>query len=274
VSTVVVLHAFLSYWAGAYARGPVPALAALCGTHPLRAWREADAVLVASDQELDVAGAAGARNAARVRAALPGAEWVGTTERAWHADSARDDDEKLVLVSLSSTWFPGQADAYRRIVAALGRLPIPAVVTTGGAEIETPLDPPANVEVRARAPHAELLPRASLVIGHGGHSTTFRALAHGVPLLVMPMHPLLDQPLVARAVTASGAGVTLPRTAPVADIATAVRTLLDNGGYAAAAACVAQRLRAQDGAAVVADRIETLARVFDAGAEPSGRPGE
>ena len=35
-----------------------------------------------------------------------------------------------------------------------------------------------------------------LVVGHGGHATTMRALAHDLPLLVMPMHPMLDQPMV------------------------------------------------------------------------------
>lgn len=69
-------------------------------------------------------------------------------------------------------------------------------------------------------------PRASLVIGHGGHSTTFRALAHGVPVLAMPMHPLLDQPMIADALERAGLGLHLPRRAGSDRIAAAVTTLL------------------------------------------------
>ena len=44
--------------------------------------------------------------------------------------------------------------------------------------------------------HDEIMPSASLVVGHGGHSTTRRALAHGVPLLIVPIHRILDQPMI------------------------------------------------------------------------------
>ena len=118
-----------------------------------------------------------------------------------------------MLVSLSTTWFPGQTETYQRIIDALGSLPVRGLVTLGGLHPERELRVPANVELRDAVPHAEVLPRAAAVIGHGGHSTTMRALAHGVPMLVMPMHPLLDQPMVGAAVERAGAGLVLPRTA-------------------------------------------------------------
>ena len=48
-------------------------------------------------------------------------------------------------------------------------------------------------------PHNDVLPGVSLVIGHGSHATTMRALAWGRPLLIVPMHPMLDQPMIGQA---------------------------------------------------------------------------
>jgi UDP:flavonoid glycosyltransferase YjiC (YdhE family) len=89
-------------------------------------------------------------------------------------------------------------------------------------------------------PHDDIMPSASLVIGHGGHSTTMRALAHGIPLLILPMHRILDQPMIGKAVAAVGAGRVLPKTASAEEIRSAVKLLLQDLSYrhAAGAACV------------------------------------
>ena len=65
------------------------------------------------------------------------------------------------------------------------------------------------------------MPSASLVlvIGHGGHSTMLLALAQGVPLLILPMHRLIDQQLIGEAV--AGAGRVLPKTASADEIRSA-----------------------------------------------------
>ena len=86
--------------------------------------------------------------------------------------------------------------------------------------------------------HGEVLPSASLVIGHGGHSTTMRALSHGVPVLVIPSHPMLDQPLVGRVVTGAGVGATLPKGTDPARIAEVVTQLLVDSRVRSAAAAV------------------------------------
>jgi DNA-binding transcriptional LysR family regulator len=44
------------------------------------------------------------------------------------------------------------------------------------------------------------MPEVSMVVGHGGHSTTMLALAHDLPLVLMPMFALADQPMVGIAV--------------------------------------------------------------------------
>ena len=160
-----------------------------------------------------------------------------------------------MLVSLSSAWAPGQADAYRRIIAALAALPVRAVVTTGGAELEGVLDPAPNVEVRGGSRTPGCCP-VDVVVGHGGHSTTMKALAHGIPLLVLPMNPMSDQPMIGRVVQ-RGLGLALPRTAAPDRIRGAVAAILADPVIRAGAAAAGERLRAQRGADAAAALIES-----------------
>ncbi len=250
VPTAVLFHTFLEYWVRGYRRGPVGMLARLRGAGLLAEWNAADARIVVTDPDLDPA-------AHRTNSPSAPATWVGPAE---HGVPASPDASAppLVVVSLSTVPFPGQTDAYRRIIAALGALPVRGIVTLGGLEPDGPLVAPPNVEVRAFARHDELFPQASLVIGHGGHSTTFRALAHGVPVILMPMHPLLDQPMVADAVARAGAGAALRRTAPSGRIAAAVTAVLADPGVRAAAVRIGERIRSTDAAAAAAAVLERL----------------
>lgn len=58
--------------------------------------------------------------------------------------------------------------------------------------------------------HAAVIPHVDLVVTHGGMGTTQRALAAGVPLVVVPWGR--DQLETARRVVHGGAGVSVPRT--------------------------------------------------------------
>ena len=71
-------------------------------------------------------------------------------------------------------------------------------------------------------PHDEVMPSMSLVISHGGHSTVMRALCHDVPVLVLPMHPMLDHKMIGESIAAKGAGLVLPRDTKPVDIAAAI----------------------------------------------------
>ena len=90
-----------------------------------------------------------------------------------------------------------------------------------------------------------------------------RALAHDLPLAIMPMHPMLDQKMIGNSVAARGAGIVLPASAPADRIATAVQQLLSAGPHTAAAARIGAALRARNGAALAADHLSAL---------PSGAP--
>jgi UDP:flavonoid glycosyltransferase YjiC (YdhE family) len=102
------------------------------------------------------------------------------------------------------------------------------------------------------------MPGVSLVVGHGGHSTTMLALAHDLPLLVLPMHPLVDQPMVGKAVEAAGAGRRLAKRSSPRALRPVIEELLGEGAHRSAAARLGAEIRALRGLATAADRIEAL----------------
>lgn len=164
-------------------------------------------------------------------------------------------DEPLVLVALSST-FQDQAATLQRIVDGLGTLPVRAVVTTGPALDPAALAAPANVTVVAAAPHSAVLARAAAVITHGGHGTVVRALAAGVPLLVLPHGR--DQGDNAVRVTTRGAGLKLGRKAKPIAVARAVRRLLDDPSYRAASERLGARIRADAASGALVAELESV----------------
>jgi UDP:flavonoid glycosyltransferase YjiC (YdhE family) len=86
-----------------------------------------------------------------------------------------------------------------------------------------------------------VLEHASAVVTHAGHGTVMKAMAHGVPVVAMPIGR--DQPDVAARVVASGAGLRLrPGSAP-RKVAAAVGRVLNEPGFAAAAGRMAEAIR-------------------------------
>lgn len=257
--TAVLFHGFGSFWGGTFDRGPAGLALAALGIRPRALWLRAAARIVMADPALDPGS--GSR-------ALRDFTWVGTSE----TGSAPLDrgSRPRVLVALSSTDFPGMLPVYRRIIAALSTLAVDAVVTTGGVDLGGPLTGAPNVEVRGWVGHDGLLPAMDLVIGHGGHSTTMKALANGVPLLVIPVNPISDQRQVGRAVAAAGLGATLRRGAGTPELRATISALLGNTAVRDAAAAAGIRLRATpSGAEVAAARLLAVIRDGRA-ARPSG----
>lgn len=104
------------------------------------------------------------------------------------------------------------------------------------------------------------MPQSSLVVGHGGHGTAMRALAHDVPLLVLPLHSQLDHPMVGKVVEAAGAGRTVPKSARPERLREVIAVLLGDGPHRAAAAALGEQVRRADGAASAATMLEELLR--------------
>lgn len=167
-----------------------------------------------------------------------------------------DGGAPYVLASLSTT-YQAQQSLLQRTVRALGRLPVRALVTTGPAvTLEGPA--PANVEVAEWASHAEALPRAALVLCHAGHGTVAKSLAHGVPLVCIPMGR--DQPCIAARVVHAGAGVRLPKDPGQAQIEAAIRGALSNPALRSNAERLGRAFREDVAADRAMGEIEALGR--------------
>jgi UDP:flavonoid glycosyltransferase YjiC (YdhE family) len=246
LTTVVVVHTLLGFIQKAVRTGPFAAVLRLRGVAVQKVLDRADRVLVASDPALDPDTVL-PQNTVQIGAALQ------ETPHRRHRDG-----RPLVIVSVSSIWTPGQEKVLQRVLDGLAALPVDVVVTAGRAVDATALVARPNAVVRGFVDHAELLPEASLVVGHGGQATTIRALAHGVPVLVIPMDPTGDQPTIARAVARAGVGAALPKRAKPGAIRAAAAHLLGDERSRAAAMAFGERLAAHDAAAAAADVLDRL----------------
>jgi MGT family glycosyltransferase len=162
-------------------------------------------------------------------------------------------EEPLVLVAMSST-FQNQRDVLQRCIDALGSLPCRGIVTTGHAIDPSELRPAANVAVLGSAPHSRVLVHASVVVTHGGHGTVVRALAAGVPMVVMPQGR--DQADNAVRVESRGAGATLKAGATPVKIAGAIRRVLADPAYRAGAERLGAMIRADAAAGMLVSELE------------------
>jgi MGT family glycosyltransferase len=175
----------------------------------------------------------------------------------WAGDwSPPAGDDPLVLVGMSST-FMDHADALQRAATALGELPVRGLVTTGPSISPDSIDAPANVTVVERAPHAEVLKHAAAVVTHGGHGTVIKSLAAGVPVVAVPLGR--DQLDNAARVAHHGAGLRLKPSAKPAEIAGAVRRVIEEPEFAAAAGRLAAAIAAETAQDRAAAELEELA---------------
>ena len=248
VPVVVLMHSLARFFLG----NPMAKIVSrLHGFSAAKVWASADAVLVTTDAQLDPAAKG---------TLLPGNfVWTGPAETPPTAPAIAVAPPR-VLVSLSTVDAPGQNAVMQRILDALAPLPIEAIVTTGPAIDPATLTAGSNTALHRALPHHEVLTACSAVIGHGGHSTTMRALMHGVPMVLIPCDTRIDQPLVARSVAASGAGIALPKRARPVRIRAALEQVLGEPQYRRAAAVLGERLRAGNGLAAAADVILRAAR--------------
>lgn len=125
---------------------------------------------------------------------LPGLHHVGPI--AWHhwphddADVTRmvNGSKPLALVSFGTC--VNDTQVATRLVRLLADLGFRVVLAAGGqSELVEAAVHHENVTVCRFAPLHLLFPHAKLLICHGGQMTVFEALAHGVPVLVLPLQP-------------------------------------------------------------------------------------
>jgi MGT family glycosyltransferase len=226
--------------------------------HPFDQIHAAERFLVLTSPSFDFALPDPPANVRYVGPRLDDPAWAGS----W---TPPPGDAPLVLVGLSSTYM-AQGDLLRRIVDALGALPVRALVTLGPALAPDALGAtPANVTVVGSAPHHEVLEHASLVVTHAGHGTVIKSLAAGVPVVALPLGR--DQPDNAARLVASGAGVALKHSAKADKIRAAVAEVLHDPTYATAARRMATAIAAESATDRAIAELEALA---DRGRVPAG----
>lgn len=174
----------------------------------------------------------------------------------WDSPWPKQDPRPLILVGFSTT-YQRQGGTLQRVADALGQLPVRGLITLGPGFDGAALQAPANVAVVRSAPHSVVMREAAAVVTHGGHGTVAKTLAAGLPLLCMPMGR--DQPDNAARVAARGAGLVLPSDAAMAEIADALRRLLHEPEFRAAAERLGAAVRQDAADSTLLTELEQLA---------------
>lgn len=178
----------------------------------------------------------------------------------WQSPWDPHDDRPLVLVSFTTTGLWDQSGRIRNTLEALAGDPVRVLVSARQPMELGPI--PANATVRPFVPHRQVLPSARVTVSHGGHGTVAASLADGVPIVALP-NPAADQPFLAARIQTLGAGRSLDGESEPALIRAAVREVLRDPSFTAAARRLSVEIRGAPGAAGAADALE---RVSTAGA--------
>ena len=130
-----------------------------------------------------------------------------------------------------------------------------ALVTLGPALDPSRFAAPANVTLETFVPHRAVLPHAAAIVSQCGLGTVMKALAHGVPLVCIPL--VGDQPENAARVQALGAGVRLASDARAARIREAIGRVVADPTFRRAAQRVAAAIAHEDPVRTAVEEIES-----------------
>jgi len=215
----------------------------------LAAWESAELLLVTVPTWFDLA----ANYPANVVHAGP----LGVTRPTHVGGTPRG--RPLVLLSFSTTVMRGQMALIQRVCDALAADDADAILTLGPAVSAAELRISGNVEAAPYADHDQLLPRCAAIVTHGGLGTTLRALAHGKPLLLLPLGR--DQQFNAGRVVELGAGIQLPLEAAPSEIASALRELLTQPQFTEGAESAAEAIAAHEPDETATEALISLAHL-------------
>lgn len=147
----------------------------------------------------------------------------------------------------------GGIGALRQVVAGLSTMDTEVLLALGDIDLSELGELPENVRALGWMPLNSLLPTCSAILHHAGSATVATPFAYGVPQVALPR--FADQPLNAKLVGDSGAGLVIEEPAEAAD---AVRRVLDEPAFAENAARVRDEIAAQPSPAELVTRLEKL----------------
>ena len=168
-----------------------------------------------------------------------------------------DDGRPLIFCSLG-TLQGARRSLFAIMTAACAAVGARAVVAHGGGlSAEEAAALPGEPLVRDFWPQRAVLRRCAAAVLHGGFNTVLDALAAGVPIVALPI--AFEQPATAARLVRSGAGETVRLAKAEGALAPALRRVLTQAGYRAAAGQLAATM-ATDGAARAATLIDRSLR--------------
>lgn len=185
-----------------------------------------------------------------IRPEFPGA--VSATLPAWFDQL---DELPTVYVTLG-TVYNETNDLLETILAVLGQEEYNLIVTVGAER--DPLEfgvQPSTVHIERYIPQAAILPLCDVVVCHGGTGTLLGALAHGVPMLIIPLGG--DHfPSAKRLVAMDVAQVLQASEVNVESVRMSVRSLLSDPHYRKRAVDIQEDIMAMPSPADVVQALE------------------
>jgi MGT family glycosyltransferase len=184
-----------------------------------------------------------------------------------------DDGPAPVLFTLGSILSHQGRREFEAAVGACRRLGCRGVLVTGRDDA-APRDLRADVLAIDYAPYSLLMPRAAVILHHGGIGTTAQTLRSGRPAIIMPFaHDQFDN---AARVQRLGVGRSIPRRFGLARrFARSLESVLTDAAMARRAADLGDRIRAERGTERAAEVLEQIVSPPSGTApRPDRSPGE
>ena len=152
-----------------------------------------------------------------------------------------------------------RTDVFRAFLEGLREEPLNLIVTVGRNQDPAQFGPqPEHIHIERYIPQTLLFERCDLVLTHGGSGTVMAALAHGLPMVIVPI--TADQPENAERCAALGVARTIPLATLSAErAAEAVRAVLGQASYRQAAERMRDEIAALPGPEYAVTLLERLA---------------
>jgi UDP:flavonoid glycosyltransferase YjiC (YdhE family) len=176
-----------------------------------------------------------------------------------------DSTRALVVVTLDGKGGARSARFLDEAMRALleRRRFMQAIIVAPRKSLVLPADAAADIMLRNAQPPLSLLDQADAIVCQADHRTVCKALWHGLPLIVAPMH--CEEAAVSRQVTDAHAGIELDLgKTDVAEIGATLDRILGDASYRSAAQRIGKSLRTAGGAAAAVRYLEDMTRTLDA----------
>ena len=180
-----------------------------------------------------------------------------TAEDASGFPYGRLDERPLVYASFG-TLQPNAGQQFRKIAEACHGLNL-QLILAAGATAASFEGLPGNPIVVAYAPQLALLPKASVVITHGGMNTVMQTLRFGKPMLVIPQTH--DQPAIAARVKRCGAGLVISaKQALAGELGSSLARILGDPSFGKVALLMERSIQQAGGLAGAVEMVEGVLR--------------